>query len=289
MIIVQLTGGLGNQLFQYAMGRALAIKNNCELKLDLSFFENYDWHEYSLDSFQTINNIATKDEIEKIKKLNNSFFKKLERKIFRTKSCLVVEESLLFNPDYLKLKNPVYLIGYWQCEEYFKKYKEQIKQDLQIIILPSKENSNFLERINSSESVSLHIRRGNFITVDYVNQVHGTCSMEYYLEAVKFIANKCSEPVFYIFSDDISWAKKNFVLPFEIEFVDINDEKTDYEDLRLMYNCKHHIIANSTFSWWGAWLKDMPDKIVVAPKKWFAQKDKNMAAGTIIPKNWITI
>jgi hypothetical protein len=295
VIIIQLTGGLGNQLFQYAMGRTVAIRNKAVFKQDLSFFENYEWHEYSLKPFNIEENLATKEEVEKLKQQQNKqdtaldIISRIRRKLLRPKPVVINEANLLYNPGYKEISSPAYLIGYWQCEEYFKEQEKLLRKEFTVKIPPSEQNRTLLNDIANQESVSLHIRRGNFVQVDFVNKVHGTCSMEYYEAAIGQISVRCSDPVFYIFSDDIPWAKENLPIAFPHVFVDINDDKTDYEDMRLMYNCKHHILANSTFSWWGAWLNPSKEKLVVAPNKWYADEEKNRYTSDIIPKSWIKL
>ena len=194
-----------------------------------------------------------------------------------------------FNGKYLNIKSPAYLKGYWQSENYFKEFERIIKEDFQVKTPATELNYDLLQKIRGTESVSLHIRRGNFVNVDFVNKFHGTCSMDYYKEAISTIAKHWENPVFYVFSDDIEWAKTNMNIKYESVFVDINSAKQDYEDLRLMQNCSHNILANSTFSWWGAWLNTNPNKIIIAPKQWFADEQKNIEAKTIIPPNWFTI
>lgn len=289
MIIVQLTGGLGNQLFQYAMGRTLAINNNTELKLDLNFFKTYEWHEYSLAPFCIKENIASDEDIMGMNIRQSSFMSRVRRKLFNEQMILIHEKDLSFNIAYTHIKDPAYLFGYWQSEKYFVKYEEVIRQELQVRIPPSQKNLELLKQIQSTEAISLHIRRGNYVNVDFVNKSHGTCSMEYYEKAVAEIGSTCSQPVYYIFSDDIPWAKENLKLNYPCVFVDHNDDKTDYEDMRLMSACRHHIIANSTFSWWAAWLNDRKDKKVIAPQQWFADEKRNNETIDLIPKQWLRI
>lgn len=287
MIIVQLTGGLGNQLFQYAMGSMLASKNQCELKLDLSSFENYEWHEYSLAPFNISAKVAGARECAISKGGNLSLLNRVIKKISKNRTIHIVEKNLLYDPDILNFKGSAYLTGYWQSEKYFKGIANKMMEDLKIRIQPSAPNKELLALIRSENAVSLHIRRGNYVNVDFVNKVHGACSIDYYQKAVDFISEKVSNPVFYVFSDDIPWARQNLDLKFKTVFVDINDDKTDYEDLRLMSNCKHHILANSTFSWWGAWLNSSPEKIVIAPENWFADKKLNAETVNLIPSEWL--
>jgi hypothetical protein len=292
VIIVQLTGGLGNQLFQYAFGRTLALKNNSVFKQDLSFFETYEWHEYSLSPFNIIKNFANREEVEALKQQQNKqetsmdMVSRIRRKFLPSAPVVVNEDTLLYNPAYHSIVPPAYLIGYWQSEDYFKEQEELIRKEVMVTIPPSLPNQLLLNEIENSDSISLHIRRGNFVQVDFVNKIHGTCSMEYYEAAIQQMASFSSSPKFFIFSDDIPWAKENLKISYQHVFVDINDAKTDYEDMRLMYKCKHHILANSTFSWWGAWLNPSKHKMVIAPKQWYADEEKNKYTKDIIPPTW---
>lgn len=288
MVTVHLAGGLGNQMFQYSFGKVLAKKNNCELKLDLSMFESYEWHDYSLKPFNIKAQICSKEESDFLTGQNLSFFERLKRK-FLNRPTVIQEENLLYNPNYLDVQSPVYAKGYWQSEKYFSSFENDIRDDLFITVPPSPVNLEMFDRIKGKNAVSLHIRRGNYVQIDSVNKVHGTCSMDYYERAVELISSKVANPVFFVFSDDIVWAKDNLHLNFETVFIDINDSKSDYEDLRLMYSCKHHILANSTFSWWGAWLNPCPQKIVVAPEQWFADEELNMKTKDLIPPKWIRL
>lgn len=289
MVIVQLMGGLGNQLFQYAMGRNLAMKWNTVLKLDVSSYEGYEWHDYSLSPFNIDAAFATAEEVAHLVKLHGSFINRVLRKTTGKGAFAVHERSMLFDSQYLKIKPPIFLSGYWQSEKYFEQSASKIRQEFKIKIPPSEENARLLEDIKNNNSVSLHIRRGNYISVPEFNKVLGTCSLEYYDKAISYLSSRMKDPVFYIFSDDIPWARANLRSEFRMNFVEINDATHDYEDIRLMQHCRHHIIANSTFSWWGAWLNDSPQKIVIAPKQWFVEFEKNKAAETLIPAGWVKI
>ena len=290
MIIVQLAGGLGNQIFQYAMARILAIQNQTSFKIDLSFFETYEWHEYSLDPLNIKKNIATRVDVENLKALDKTFLYRLKQIFSATNPTIsVTEENLGYNPSYLRIKSPAYLIGYWQSEKYFLKYADLIRNEVKVAIAPSMDNKYLLDSIHAQDSVSLHIRRGNFVQLADVNKIHGSCTMEYYDLAIKRIIEAYPNAVFYIFSDDIPWVKENLKIDHNHIFVDVNNAKTDYEDLRLMYSCKHNITANSTFSWWAAWINENPDKIIIAPNNWFADANLNRYSDSIVPAAWIRI
>ena len=287
MIIINITGGLGNQLFQYAFGRALSIKNKCQLKLDISSYQNYEWHDYSLRPFSIRENFADKSDCELLKGEKFSFVRKIKQNIFNNKKFYYSEKDLRFNEKYKNLANPAYISGYWQSEKYFKQVEEVIRNEFKIVIPPSKPNQKLIKKIEKENAVSLHVRRGNYANIKHVNKVHVTSPLSYYNDAIKVLIPKIPDPVFYIFSDDIEWAKKNLIINNETVFVDFNNNTTDFEDMRLMSMCKHHIIANSTFSWWGAWLNDSKSKIVIAPKIWFNDVNMNNQTANLIPSNWI--
>ena len=284
MIIINITGGLGNQLFQYAFGRALSIKNKCQLKLDISSYQNYEWHDYSLRPFSIRENFADKSDCELLKGEKFSFVRKIKQNIFNNKKFYYSEKDLRFNEKYKNLANPAYISGYWQSEKYFKQVEEIIRNEFKIVIPPSKPNQNLIKKIEKENAISLHVRRGNYANIKHVNKVHGTSPLSYYNDAIKVLIPKIPDPVFYIFSDDIEWAKKNLIINNETVFVDFNNSTTDFEDMRLMSMCKHHIIANSSFSWWGAWLNPRMDKIVVAPKHWFANQTDIQ---DLLPQGWV--
>ncbi len=291
MIVVKLVWGLGNQLSQYAMGRHIALKNNTELLLDRTSFDTYNLHKYSLQHFQIVENFASKKEIPWYEiRLSNKY---LDYILNRLKPFLrikwhILEKGQSFNEQFLRLQwRDFYLEWYWQSEKYFSEIESTIRNDLQIKTPPSSQNIKMIDTITWKNSVSIHIRRGDYVNNKKANQVHGTCDMDYYMRAVEYIAKNSSAPQFFVFSDDISWAMEHLRLWFPTTYVDHNDALTNYEDLRLMSLCSHNIIANSTFSWWGAWLNKNPKKIVIAPKRWFNTSKHN--ADDIVPISWIRL
>jgi hypothetical protein len=290
MIIVELAGGLGNQMFQYAIANTLARKADSEMKIDLSYFENYEWHPYCLDVFKISAGIANNDDVFRVKRAPNNMIEKM-RKYFLNKqpNNIYAEDSLLFNEKFTKQQKNIYLKGYFQCAKYFIHNRAQILREFQFSKTPSETNKSIIEDINKFESVSLHIRRGNYINIPSVNKVHGVLNINYYSKAVEYLQKKLGTIKIYVFSDDIEWARINLKFNVSTMFVDINDDKTNFEDMRLMSLCKHNIIANSSFSWWGAWLNQNPRKIVIAPKQWFADSIKNEEAKDIVPDTWIKL
>lgn len=287
MIITNLLGGLGNQLFQYAVGRALAHRHNVPLKLDVSNFKTYPLRNYKLSPFDIQETFCTEKESNILK--SNSYLRRFLNKIQPAyRHTCYPEAHFHFDENFYRLTNNVYLNGYWQSEKYFDNIKNIIKQECKVKILPSPVNKEFLEQIQSVCSVSIHIRRGDYITDSVTNSYHGTCSLNYYYKSIQILGKKVNNPHFFVFSDDINWAKSHLnISNYAVTFVQHNDADTDYEDLRLMYSCQHNIIANSTFSWWGAWLNDNLNKIVFAPNKWFNISE--IDTKDLIPNSWIKV
>lgn len=284
MIIVKLKGGLGNQMFQYAAGRQLSIIHKSPLKLDLSFLQgeatDYTKREYELDKFNITAEIATPEEVEQLKKKS---WKKLFRK---TK----IRERIfgVFKTKLRGSKN-CYLNGYWQSEDYFDKIPNIIRDDF-TFIEPLTDNYflELQEQITKSNSVSIHFRRGDYVTDLKTNKTFGVCSIDYYQKAVEFLSKRVSNLRIFAFSEDIEWVKSNFNTHHPIVFVEKSDENL-HSDFRLMSMCKHNIIANSSYSWWAAWLNSNEEKIVVAPQKWYENKRKQYQSADRVPESWVKL
>ncbi len=282
MIIVKIQGGLGNQLFQYATGKALAIKNKTELKLDTTEYLTNNYRRYYLDNFNITAKIAGPEEIARYK---NSFRKIINNFLpFRSKS-IITNFNYQFNEQILKLKNNAYLDGYWQNEKYFIEISELIKKSFTLKSPLSPTAADISKRIANNTSVSIHIRRGDYITSPKFSKIYKILSWDYYAKAIEKISTDADDPVFFIFSDDIERVKNNITLPSSNIIVS-NNELSESEELFLMSSCQHNIIANSSFGWWGAWLNQNPSKIIVGPKSWF--KFCNDDQG-IMPEGWIKL
>jgi hypothetical protein len=294
MVITRLKGGIGNQMFQYAAGRRLAFFNNVPLKLDIVSDRNVATpRPYNLHVFNILEEWATPDEITRLKgqPARTCLLARLISRISsqpRHVSSFVVERHFQFDPEILNLPGNAYLEGYWQSEKYFKDCEDVIRRELSVKIPMNQPNEEMAHRIAGEASpVSIHVRRGDYVSDAGTNRYHGTCSLDYYRNAVDRVCGSAPGSHFFVFSDDIGWVKENVRLRQPVTYVDFNDDKKNYEDLRLMSLCKHHIIANSSFSWWGAWLNQNPDKIVIAPKKWFNDPSINIA--DLIPGSWIRL
>lgn len=273
MIVVKLIGGLGNQMFQYATAKALALEKKQKLYIDTSAFKNYDLHAYGLHHF----NIKAKEYKQKSK-----WYRKIKNKLKLVTNYK--EASFRFNPELFKIKTKdTFLYGYFQSEDYFLNHRTTLLEDFKITSKLKKETEVLLNNISKTNAVSIHIRRGDFLQHD----VHNTSKADYYNTAMQCIEDKIEQPTYYLFSDDIEWVKNNFKTNFKAVFVDFNDALTGFEDLKLMSHCQHNIVANSSFSWWSAWINTNPDKIVIAPKKWFNGDQYDYT--DVVPKSWIKI
>lgn len=297
MIIIRLQGGLGNQLFQYALGRALSIKNNVPMKLDISqYYKKNEIRKYGLKDFNINAEIATKREITSIgipDPQSNFLLTRITRKVFRyfdskkkiSERKYVLEPNFTFSEEILNIKDNAYINGDWQSFKYFENIKSALIQELYLAKPLSPEAEKIGNGISKTNSVSVHIRRGDYISNSQTNSFHGTCSTEYYRNAINRISKETTSPILFIFSDDINWVRENIKFQFPTIYVS-KPEIRDYEELILMSKCKHNIIANSSFSWWGAWLNQNPNKIVVAPQKWF---NASVDTSDLVPENWIRI
>jgi len=291
MIIVKIIGGLGNQMFQYAAGRQLAAINNTALKLDISDFRNYNLRYYGLSVFNIKELFATQEETQLYKEPESGAFKKKIKKLLRRPSKLGIthirEKQYNFSPEILTLPAPLYLDGYWQSEKYFLGIADIIRKEFTVKLPQTDKNMELGQQITSCESVSLHVRRGDYVTDEKTKTIHGTCDLAYYEHCIEGLTKKIHHPHFFIFSDDPDWTEKNLKMTHPATFVSHNDAEKSYEDLRLMSQCRHHIIANSSFSWWGAWLNPHQDKIVYAPKRWFNSPSLNTK--DLLPEAWTRI
>lgn len=289
MIIVSMAGGLGNQFFQYAFARNLAHIHNTVLKLDISGFGANSERQYALTPFNVQENFATAQEVKSLTDPKQIAIGKwihglLHNHPQRAKSHIRVKSSH-FDPQLLKLPDNIYLDGYFQSEKYFINIADIIRNEFKVKNEINGKNKDIAELMTNSQSINICVRRGDFVTNVKVNQKHGVCGLDYYYNCIEQIILKVKSPHFFVFSDDINWCKDNIKVKYPICFVDHQQEKP-YENLRLMSFCRHHIISNSTFPWWGAWLAAYEGKIVFVPKKWFA---KDMNTEGMIPDSWIKI
>lgn len=284
-------GGMGNQLFQYAVGRSVALKNQTDLKMDVSVYDNQETtaasRKYALNVFNIAENFANEQEIGKMKAIGGGKISRLLYKLgLVKKNTYIVEPRFSFNPEVFQAGEDAYLEGYWQTEKYIKDMEDIFHKEFTLNEAFDIEDKEITKKIKATNAVSLHVRRGDYINNASTNKFHGVCSLEYYAKAILCVSEKIQDPLFFIFSDDIAWVKQNLKIDFPVTYVS-DGILRDYEELILMSYCKHNIIANSSFSWWGAWLNENSQKIVVAPMKWFASNE--LDTSDIIPSDWLRI
>ncbi|MDR2820439.1 MAG: alpha-1,2-fucosyltransferase [Desulfovibrio sp.] len=298
MIIAQLRGGLGNQMFQYAAGRALSLRHGVPLKLDLPWFssiaEGGTRRTYMLGkAFSIASVIASPEECDFLKWRKEAFVGQLTRRLLRRPKShagtYISEPHYDYWPGFEGITVPAYLFGYWQNERYFIEVQDQIRRDFTFLPFPAETEGVASSIRQSSEPVAVHIRRGDYESNPRTNAVHGLCLPSYYCAALKTVAATTGNPLLlFIFSDDPEWVRNNFdTLGFPVTVVDFPAHRDEpWHDMHLMSLCKHHIIANSSFSWWGTWLSGELG-MVCAPRQWF--KTGSNENDSPVPDRWIKI
>ena len=289
MIVVQLKGGLGNQLFQYAAGFSLAKQKDLQLKVDVSELRQPDEKTGTIRKYELCNiinppAIATNEEIEFFKR--KTVLTYAQKLLPSYKRFVYNEKNFGFDENFFKSGSHIYLKGYRQSEKYFLLFEQDIRRNFQLKDSLINRVQLQATRFADVESVSIHIRRG-----DYTNAAgegfHGSLPNDYYQAAIDKLSSTLKNPMFFIFSDNIDWVKNNLKIGSGVELVSGLITKNHYEDFFLMSRCKHCVIANSSFSWWSAWLNPNPSKIVIAPKKWF--NTSNLNTKDLIPDSWIKL
>lgn len=293
MIVIKLQGGLGNQMFQYAFASILAKKKNTKILIDNSFFnrvekiKGFTPRRFELSIFNNPYVMASDSDIVSFYHLSK--INKVRRKLGFHYPKIYNEPSFDFQSDALSIKSPVYLKGYFQSCKYLVGYENFIRKLFSFPINKLDEiNKDLLIKIKNSNSIAIHIRRGDYVSDKVTAEYHGSCGLDYYLEAIELLVSKNKEFTFVFFSDDSDWVKEQFKdLPFSKIFIDHNKNEDSWKDMFLMSSCSHNVIANSSFSWWAAWLNENPEKKVIAPKEWFKIKDLNTQ--TLLPEEWIKL
>lgn len=314
MIYLEMAGRLGNQLFRYAFARRIQEITGEELYIDFKRVyqkgtEEQGWTN-SLKLFKTAKYFEVNDKkkdlffdnatiMQKIiyflYKVGNQIFKNNKNKLIKYQlkmQPLLNKYNLYFielgyykyNFEYLNKHKVKYICGCFECENYFTDIKDIILKEFEPIKEKEPKNKKLYEKIKETNSVCISIRRGDFVTNEKNSKLYNICDINYYTKAIQLMREKIDNPVLFVFSDDIKWAKENIKFEgIQIFYEDGND--TVDEKLRLMYSCKHFIISNSTFSWWAQFLSRNQDKIVIAPSRWY----KNDVHSDLINKNWIKI
>ena len=286
MVVVHLYGGLGNQLFQYATGRSVAVHHRTALRLDAMDYTLHPSRAYCLGHFNIQAKLAWRGPfVGPLAGFRSRHLLRWQRMLpyFWLRS-IKDRPRHRFNPVIFEAGRNVRLKGYWQNERYFASIADLLRQELTVRTPPDRENAALAAAIREVESVSLHVRRTDYVGDDAGRRKHGSCAIEYYRTAVRELAARVREPHFFVFSDDPAWTRANLGFLHPATFVTHNGIDRSQEDLRLMTLCRHHIIANSTFSWWGAWLGTKPGRVVIAPKRWFAADTYDTRE--LIPCTW---
>jgi hypothetical protein len=297
-VAVQVAGGLGNQLFQYAAGRALAERLRAKLIFDCTI-RSAEPRTFALDRF-SINPQVAQSVPAKIRpryfrfggklggwiteKYHDAFPRAAHIDGHRFK-IIYEKQPFVYDPRFGNLKGSIYLMGWWQSYRYFESVADTIRSELQVVWASSAVHREWLDRIRRSNSICLHVRRGDYLKPETLKRF-GVCQLSYYINAIHSVRTRIESPLFFVFSDDHAWCRGNLPLDDTMILVDANKPGDAVEELSLMAACRHHIIANSSFSWWGAWLADHPDQIVVAPNPWFVGEPP---AQDLLPRRWMQL
>jgi hypothetical protein len=295
VIIVNLIGGLGNQMFQYACGWALGRDTGVMVKVATDMFDGYTLHNGPelRRVLSTSVGVAGFGELQSLvgrwrarprvrRWLAHDMLKPLRGHHF------IVEQQFRYNEELRDMaRRGVYLQGYWQSERYFEKHTDILRKEFAFKNTPAGRNAELAREIREDLSVSVHIRRGDYADCPKTRAFHGLCDPDYYARAIEFIRRRVPRFRLFAFSDDPQWVVRKLRPSYpEMVVVNHNSGNQSHVDMQLMSMCHHHIIANSSFSWWGAWLNPHPNKIVIAPRQWFADAPDT---ADLIPKNWIRL
>ncbi len=277
---MKISGGLGNQLFQYAAARSLALEKNADLILDASFYDSGRHRSFDLEKFairpNTVSRAVGPRWVGRLKAIG--------RRILRADDAQYFEPHHHFDSRVFELQPPCVLHGYFQTDRYFQRHASMIHSELQPPAATDPESVAVAGIMRQTKAVTLHVRRGDYVTNAKARCVFSECGPDYYQRALDLIPD--ASPVF-VFSDDIAWCRLH--LPRDREFIFVGEQGTRdaVADLWLMTQASHHIIANSTFSWWGAWLSENRDGRKIAPEQWFCEQ--NDRARDLVPQEWIRV
>lgn len=282
MIVNRITGGLGNQLFEYAFGHYLARKHDTEHVLDISAFDEDMLREYALDRFNISARVARRGELRRL--LRNRGMRGLfGRLVGRRPLSQVKETTYGFRPEYMLAGAHTYLDGYWQSEKHFPGMIEELRREFQPVADLSDETLAVARQMTGSESACIHVRRTDYLQVWYTT----VCSQAYYERSVDYLLSRYQGLRLFVFSDDIAWCRDALRFPCPTTFVGHNDCSMAHEDLWLMCQCRHHIVANSTLSWWGARLGIDETGETLAPNPWLSHPDVD--SSHVVPPSWLKI
>jgi hypothetical protein len=288
MIVVRLMGGLGNQLFQYAAGRSVAKLRDADLAVDLGWFRR---RMRATDPVRLFDLASFRLDI-KILSLSERQIAALEaptRILYQPvrwltpKFRVVREESQRFDAAVLRTSDDSLLIGYWQSERYFESVRNEIRGDLTSGQRLGPKIDQHIQILRSVPTLGVHVRRGDYVTNPSAAAFHGTLGRDYYQAAVRHVMEGAAVEQVIVFSDDPTWAEEQLKFPVPTQHLSAEFRDT-FDEFHLLRSCHHQVIANSSFSWWAAWLNDNPGKIVVAPTHWY--RDSTVDTSDLIPSSW---
>lgn len=287
-LVVRIQGGLGNQMFQYAFGKAAALRNKMDLFFDKAPFNPKKHSAFALDVFDLKCEFADKEILAQVLTPHFEFRKKLWKAIkipFKYAPTHILEPKFSYNEQFKILPQSAYFDGYWQCEKYFADFADIIKKDFTPREESKFKNNKFYEDIISSNSVAIHIRCGDYVNNARYKKMLYVCGENYFKNAISRAREILENPQFFIFSDDHEYVKSNYRLGEEFKLV---QSSCAIEDMYLMQTCRHNIISNSSFSWWAAWLNKNLQKTVIAPSRWATDHSK-LDYRDVIPPSWIKV
>jgi hypothetical protein len=290
MIVVRIHGGLGNQMFQYALGRHLSLTTGQSLRLETGMHNPSHLGKFDLDKFHIVGSIAYGSESSLFWRPAARVLPRLARLFGISREALRIycqTNSMDVDEEVLRITRSAYLVGAWQNERYFVGSASVIRRDFTLKEPPDAANRARLAEIGGSESVAVHVRRGDYARDAKTAAEYGVCDLSYYQRACARILASVASPRFFVFSDEPAWCRKNLSFIPDLTVVDNNSPERRHEDLRLMAACKHFIIANSSFSWWGAWLGANPNRIVVAPNRWSVSNWFDVRS--LLPDAWTAV
>lgn len=276
MVVIECCGGIGNQMFQYALYLKLKSLGK-DVTFDSDSYTSNSVAHFELDKFGL--------EYDKPRIWDIVKYRTPVSKLVRDKSFQIYDEKLSvgYQPEIYEIENGC-LRGYWQCEKYFEGIEEKVRKSF---VFPDNNDAEFqkiMMKIQNTNSTSVHIRRGDYLIPENARKYSGICTMEYYVAAMNYIRDMFPDTTFFFFSDDIEWVRNNLYRDGD-DVVDCNHGENSFFDIFLMSQCKNNIIANSSFSWWGAWLNSRNDKVVVSPRRWF----KHLDVADAICDSWIKV
>ena len=265
-----MAGGLGNQMFYYALYKALLCEGKDVCIEDFTHYQEIGRYDNELETIfpKVFYRHATKKEFNRLTDSSMLPWHRIRRKLLGRRGRLYCEkDAITFEKDIFKVENR-YCVGYWQSSRYFAKVKDAVREDFEFQwnVFPDK-ILEMQRRIQESNSISIHVRRGDYLEARFAPVYGGICTPEYYKGAMNYFRAKYSDCEFFLFTNDLEWGRT--IEEDNVTLVECCQDNPAYMDMALMSSCKHNIIANSSFSWWGAWLNKNPEKIVVAPSKWF--------------------